>query len=148
MTDDLTTAKPAHVTEAIREHAERMASIERLLARFDYASQRERVVTGIGLALYALADTERPSSGYNDPSGLEILEALGLLDDIRASTDDNEWRLIRAARERGATWDRIAEVLGYETVLVVKARYSQLSPETCDALDQRLAEQPAPGPRP
>ncbi|MFE2529066.1 hypothetical protein ACFXEL_33115, partial [Streptomyces sp. NPDC059382] len=45
----------------------------------------------------------------------DVLAALSQVDDARRSLDNHELRLIKAARERGASWQKVADALGLGT---------------------------------
>lgn len=68
-----------------------------------------------------------------DPTGDDLLDALGLLDAYRREIDWEERHLIAAARRRGIAWDRIGVMLGYKPGSARQsawARYQKLGGRT------------------
>lgn len=52
---------------------------------------------------------------YPVPTRDDVLDALAQIVDYRSNVDDDEHRLILAARELGVEWEEIGEALGYPT---------------------------------
>ncbi|MEU7206165.1 hypothetical protein [Streptomyces sp. NPDC045470] len=84
----------------------------------------------------ALDDTQRPPEVPAD----DVLAALTQLDEARAALDTLERDLTRAARERKASWQQIADALGLASRTSAESRYVRLQRDAASYRGDRYPE--------
>ncbi|AVZ78003.1 hypothetical protein SLUN_38915 (plasmid) [Streptomyces lunaelactis] len=103
------------------KHHETKRAAEKLLterygdendARYGGSLPPEKAITSV---LVALSDYLPPGQEPQEVPAEDVLAALSHVDDARQRLDNQELRLIRAARTRGASWQKVADALGLGT---------------------------------
>jgi hypothetical protein len=82
----------------------------------------------LALVVEAVRRTAAVGDAQGDSDATDALEALGALHRLRDQLDAWEPILIETARERGASWARLAPALGVTTRQAAERRYLRLRP--------------------
>ncbi|WP_162948147.1 hypothetical protein [Streptomyces europaeiscabiei] len=103
------------------KHHETKRAAERLLAerygdeddaRYGGSLSPEKAITSV---LVALSDYVPPGQEPRKVPAEDVLAALSQVDEARQHLDNMELKLIRAARTRGASWQKLADAMGLGT---------------------------------
>lgn len=103
------------------KHYETKRAAEKLLterygdeddARYGGSLSPEKAITSV---LVALSDYLPPGQEPREVPAEDVLAALSQVDEARQRLDTMELKLIRAARTRGASWQKLADAMGLGT---------------------------------
>ncbi|MER5617556.1 hypothetical protein [Streptomyces sp. NPDC002215] len=107
-------------------------------ARYGGTLPPEEAITFV---LAALGGYERQGQEVKEVPAEDVLAALSQVDEARQRLDDKELRLIKAARARGASWQKVADALGLGTRQSAETRALRLERGAMASFGRDVASQ-------